>query len=125
MAVARRVSAADRAGPTGVETETLLAAALLHDVGKLEASLGTFSRVGATFAALAFGRSRLTSWAPRRSALGRVGRYLAHDRLGADLLRDAGSDPLIVTWAGQHHLPPERWDLPAAAAAILKAADDD
>ena len=54
------------------------------------------------------------------------GRYLRHPELGADLLELAGSDPLTVAWAREHHLPAERVDRrrPTSADA-LKAADDD
>src|SRR5271157_6524735 len=44
-------------GPARVRRE-VIAAALLHDVGKVESSLGTFARVGVTFIAVVFGRSR-------------------------------------------------------------------
>jgi hypothetical protein len=70
-------------------------------------------------------RHRARRWASGRGPLGRVGRYLEHPRIGAGLLDQAGSDPLTVTWVAQHHLPPERWTLPASVAAALKAADDD
>jgi hypothetical protein len=115
----------------------LVAAALMHDVGKVEASLGTFARVGVTLAAMATGRRRLLSWSRaddadqqpggrRRASLRvRVGRYLAHDRLGAVLLVGAGSDAVTSTWAREHHLPAERWTLDVKAGAALKAADGD
>jgi hypothetical protein len=51
--------------------------------------------------------------------------YLTHDRLGADLLRVAGSEPLTVAWAGEHHLPPEQWSVDRATGDALKAADGD
>ncbi len=35
--------------------------------------------------------------------------YLAHDRLGAELLQRAGSNELTTTWAREHHLSPARW----------------
>ncbi|HXY44364.1 MAG TPA: HD domain-containing protein [Acidimicrobiales bacterium] len=44
-------------------TREFVAAALLHDVGKSEAVLGTFGRVAATLAALALGRDRVLGWA--------------------------------------------------------------
>jgi hypothetical protein len=115
VGVARRAEAAlgSRA------TRPVVAAALLHDVGKAEAGLGTFGRVGATLAAAVAGRERL---AARR---GRVGRYLRHDALGADLLAAAGSDPLTRAWAREHHLAPDRWTVDAEVGAALKAADDD
>jgi hypothetical protein len=113
--VARRVEAS----LGGRATRPVVAAALLHDVGKVEAGLGTFGRVGATLLAAAAGRHRVA----RRS--GRVGRYVRHDALGAELLAAAGSDPLTRTWTREHHLPPERWTVDAELGHALKDADDD
>jgi hypothetical protein len=58
-----------------------IAAALLHDVGKVTSSLGTTARVVATVVG------------PRGA---RFRAYHAHEALGADLLAAAGSDPLTV-----------------------------
>jgi hypothetical protein len=102
VAVARRID-----GPS-----EMVAAALLHDVGKVEAALGTFGRVMATI----IGPGRAT---------GRLALYLRHDIIGEQLLRDAGARPLVVTWAAEHHLPSERWTVPPEIGAALKAADDD
>ena len=103
--VARRVAESHTERP-------VLAAALLHDSGKVVSGLGTFGRVAATLAR-------------RRRAKGRFALYLRHDALGAELLERAGSDPLTVAWAREHHLPPERWSVPNDIGAALKAADDD
>ncbi len=94
----------------------VLAAALLHDVGKVEAGLGTLARVPATILGLLGGRIR---WR------GRLGAYLRHDQIGAELLRAASSDPLTVAWAAEHHLPAPRWTVPTHVAQALKAADGD
>lgn len=126
----RRMSDADRRHAVGVArrvedalgdeaTGAVIAAALLHDVGKIESSLGTFGRVAATVLAAVLGRRRLAK------THGRVGRYLRHDSIGADLLRDAGADRATVLWAAEHHQPSAAWSLPARVAAALKAADDD
>ena len=112
VGVARQV--ADDLGARA--TRPVIAAALLHDVGKVVSGLGTFARVGATVVGAVRGRE-----APG----GRVGDYLRHPALGADLLAAAGSDPLTVAWAAEHHLPPDRWTLPPEVAAALDAADDD
>jgi len=128
VAVARDVVAALRKqGPS----REVVAAALLHDVGKLDARLGTFSRVGVTLAAMTWGRERLVTSGegargrrPRRLR-SRVAAYLSHDKLGARLLEDAGSDPLTVAWAREHHMPPERWTVEPSLAAVLKRADGD
>lgn len=120
VAVWRRMSDPDRRHAVGVaravgSTERpVVAAALLHDSGKVVSGLGTFARVPATLLGLAHRR-----WG------GRVGDYLRHDELGAVLLREAGSDPFTVAWAREHHLPPERWTVDPAVGAALKAADDD
>ena len=110
--VARRVQRA------GVDDRAALTAALLHDVGKLESGLGTFGRVFATVA------RRWTragaGWVPEPWR-----RYDDHSALGAVLLDRAGSGPLVVAWAAEHHLPPDRWTVPAEVGAVLKAADDD
>jgi hypothetical protein len=114
-AVARRVEAA--LGPRA--TKPVLAAALLHDVGKSASRLRTPSRVVATVTAGVVGRERASGW---DSA---IGRYLRHDEQGAALLAEAGSDPLTVAWTRQHHLPRDQWTVPQPEADALKAADDD
>jgi hypothetical protein len=115
VGVARDVVARLGAGAT----RPVVAAALLHDSGKLDSGLGTFARVGATVWAGLRGRER--------AAVGpsRVARYLRHDELGAAALAAAGADPLTVAWAREHHLPAAAWTLDPAIAGALKAADDD
>lgn len=109
------------------------ASALMHDVGKVEADLGTVRRALVTAAAMVVGRSRLGG--PPTAAAGggaelagwrrRVQLYLTHDRVGAALLRGAGSDPLTVSWAAEHHQPADRWTVDRRVADALKAADGD
>lgn len=138
-----RMSGPDRRHAVGVARDTVrlldhdqarqevIAAALLHDVGKVESSFGTFARVWITLAAVVLGRSRLLRWAGEPSAGGRpsvrarVGLYLIHDRLGAKLLEDAGSRTLTVSWAAEHHLAPQQWTVDATIGGALKAADGD
>ncbi len=113
----------------------VVAAALLHDVGKVEAGLGTWARAGVTFAGMAFGREQLVTWsgadpgpqepASRPTWRRRIGLYFRHDGVGAELLDRAGSDPLTVAWAGEHHRPPARWSVEPRIGAALKLADDD
>lgn len=112
VAVARRV--VHHLGSQAA-TRAVVAAALLHDVGKVVAGLGPWRRAAATLAGMRGARRLPTSFR----------RYLAHDRLGAQLLERVGSDPLTVDWARQHHWPPEAWTVPAATARALKSADDD
>ena len=132
----RRMSGADRRHAVGVARRTsdelgpaanrpVLAAALLHDVGKVDARYGPWRRAIATVLGEVAGHRRAERWRYGRGPLRRVGRYLCHDEIGADLLCDAGSDTLTVRWAREHHLPSSRWTVPQPVGAALKLADDD
>jgi hypothetical protein len=103
----------------------VLAAALLHDVGKVESGLRTYGRVVATLSARFAGPEMANAWRKHRGFTRRVGLYLHHAEVGGDLLELTGSDPLTVAWARQHHLPESAWTVPAELGAVLKAADDD
>ena len=113
--VARRVEG----DATILGERPVLAAALLHDVGKVDAALGTFARAGATVVVGIVGRRRCIR------GDGRLARYLRHPDIGADLCSAAGSDGLTVAWAREHHLRAGRWSVPHAIGVALKAADDD
>lgn len=123
VGVARRVS--DELG--GAATRPVLAAALLHDVGKVEARLGVYGRTVATLSAAAIGHDPeiIRTWARMKGFTRRVALYLQHPRLGGDLLAMAGSDPLTEAWAREHHLPSDRWTVPIEVGEVLKACDDD
>lgn len=126
VGVARRVAAASGNRDGSGVPRNLLAAALLHDAGKQGSGLRVAGRTGATVAAIVLGRDRVVSWtAARRGWPARAGRYLTHDEHGARMLEAAGSDPLVVGWARDHHRPPARWGVDPALGQILKAADDD
>ena len=121
VAVARRVERA-----LGHEaTPPVMAAALLHDVGKVDSGLGTYGRVVATLAARAAGPDAAHDWTRARGFTRRVGLYVRHPDIGGDMLALAGSDPLTVAWTREHHRPPEDWTLPPRLAHALKSADDD
>ena len=94
----------------------VMAAALLHDIGKLGSGFGPFGRAAATVIGKVQGRTR---------AHGRVGAYLRHDELGAAMLREGGSAPLTIAWAAEHHRSPAQWSVPADVGRALKDADDD
>lgn len=123
IAVARRVGRA--LGDDG--TRPVLAAALLHDVGKLDARLGTYGRVVATLsgAVVRHDPEVIKAWTKTTGFTRRVGLYLQHPRLGADMLTLAGSDDITIAWAREHHLPEDEWTLPPELGRALKAADDD
>ena len=121
IGVARRVEAAlgDQA------SRPVMAAALLHDVGKIEANFGTFLRVVATLSAAIAGRETAELWVRSTGVTRRVGLYLKHPAIGGDLLAMAGSDAFTETWAREHHHPPESCSLDAHLACALRDADDD
>jgi putative nucleotidyltransferase with HDIG domain len=116
VGVARLVAA-----QVGEDEHAILAAALLHDVGKVDADLGTLGRVVATLV----GRTRGTRWREADGVRGRIGRYLHHDAIGAALLEGAGADPLTVAWAREHHRPERDWSVPTEVGRVLRDADDD
>jgi len=76
-----------------------MAGALLHDVGKVASGLGTFGRVAATV------------MGPRTA---RLRTYHDHERLGADALAAAGSEPATVALVRRQ----------GPAAQALHEADD-
>ncbi|QYG92839.1 hypothetical protein HC251_10630 [Iamia sp. SCSIO 61187] len=130
-----RMSRADRRHAVGVArraqaalgdaaTRPVMAAALLHDVGKVEADLGTYGRVMATLSAKAAGRGTAHAWSQTRGITRRIGLYLLHEELGADLLALAGSDPLTVTLVREWSVDPADRTAPAALLDPLRAADD-
>jgi hypothetical protein len=125
-AVARRVEAS-LAGTAAAGDRRWLAAALLHDIGKLDSGLGVFGRVAATLAATAAGRDTAELWTAKRGFTRRVGLYMQHPRLGADIIRVAGGTEEAALWAAAHHSP-DSWPslpVPRAVVDVLVAADDD
>lgn len=103
----------------------VLAAALLHDVGKVESGLRTYGRVIATLCGMLVGREQAKIWMRSRGFTRRVGMYLLHPDLGGDLLGMAGSDPLTEAWTREHHRPPDQWTINPEVARVLKDCDDD
>lgn len=125
LAVARRVAESlGNADGAGVPRKAL-AAALLHDAGKSESRLGVLGRSAATVLAAALGRKKVAGWRGASGWRAEAGRYAAHDEIGGEMLAAAGSDPLVVAWAREHHRPPADWSVDPALAGVLKAADDD
>ncbi|HMF04496.1 MAG TPA: hypothetical protein VKH17_06745 [Acidimicrobiia bacterium] len=103
-----------------------LAAALLHDVGKLDAGLGVMGRSIATVMGAVAGAARVDRWAHASGFRRRVAWYLRHDERGADRIRAAGGRDEAARWAWAHHHR-DRWgasDIPAPVAEALEAADN-
>ena len=127
IGVARAVAAhLDQVGLTEFDPEAVwvIAAALLHDVGKSVSGLGTYGRVVATISEALGGSEMGVHWAERTGMTRKVGLYLQYPQLGADLLSLAESDDRVVAWAAEHHLPQEQWSLPLDCALLLQKGDD-
>ena len=97
LEVARRLDAFLASAPPHA-----IAAALMHDVGKIESRLGTFARVAATVVGSPTKRFRA---------------YHDHERIGADLLRAAGSDAEVIALI-------EETSTDKVVAAALRRADN-
>ncbi|MCB9371377.1 MAG: hypothetical protein H6518_01180 [Microthrixaceae bacterium] len=120
LRVARRVD--EVLGATA--PRPVMAAALLHDVGKNDARLRTYGRVVATLTIWLAGKRTVAAWTQTRGLWRRIGLYAEYPRLGSEALALAGSDPLTVAWALEHHDPPEDWTVPHDLGEVLAAADE-
>jgi hypothetical protein len=105
-------------------TNPVVAAALLHDVGKTIPHLGAFGRVVATLSEAVAGQEHARLWARSSGFTRRVGQYVLYPELGVDLLHMAGSDELVVTWSREHHLPEDQWTVDPDLGRALRRADD-
>lgn len=123
--VARRVEdvySGDDAPDTPVDVA--LAAALLHDVGKTEAHLGTYGRTVATLSGVVGGLDLAEIWQERSGFTRKVGLYLRYGIIGAEMLQLADSDPVVIAWSTEHHLPEDAWTVPVDLGRVLVAADE-
>jgi hypothetical protein len=105
--------------------EEYLAAALLHDVGKLDADFGPYRRAVATVAGAMAGRSTIDAWKERRGFVRRCALYLDHAELGAVRVSVAGGRERVAQWAAAHH-DASAWptpDIPLDVCRILAEAD--
>lgn len=109
-----------------------VAAALLHDVGKVQSGVGILGRVLGTLVMLGLGRPRVAGWADGRGWRGRFGRYAAHGRLGGVMIRAAGGREPVARWAELHHLSlrsrgldPAISGIPGEVAQTLQGVDRD
>lgn len=127
IGVARRLHAGFRDTAHAGDDPEWIAAALVHDIGKLDAGLGVFGRVTATLTRGVLGPERTDRWVARRGLRLRFARYYRHGELGADRIRAAGGSEIVARWASAHH-DRSQWAgtgiLPEVVAA-LDAADDD
>jgi hypothetical protein len=124
-----RVAKATRSKLAGTAYENddrWLGAALMHDIGKLEANLAMHERVVATLAGRAVRLSTAMRWAT--GSLGfirRLGLYLIHGAVGAEMIRRAGGRRELAAWAEIHQAYdlPSKSILPELVLQALSAAD--
>ena len=124
VAVARRLESSwpEPAGPEPI----WIAAALLHDVGKQASAYGPIGRSIVTVVIAVAGTESARGWAATPGRVrARIGRYAAHDEVGAELLRRAGARPEVIAWAGAHHRPERRatTGIPPLVCRALAVAD--
>ena len=120
IAVARAVSAELADVPSWV-----MAAALLHDVGKVECGYRTPARVAATLVWAVTPSERASTWRTEGKLRRGLALYHLHPEIGAELCDEAGSDPLTSAWAREHHLSEAFWTVPRDLGRVLKDCDDD
>lgn len=114
-------------GHAAADDRAVVAAALLHDSGKVISGFRTPARVFATVFWAVADDDLADRWLDD-SVTGqrrRLAQYRRHPELGADMLAAAGSESLTWRWAGDHHRPEAAWTVPADVGAVLKACDDD
>lgn len=103
----------------------VVAAALMHDSGKIVCGYRTPARVVATVVWAVVDSGKAAAWLeqpwPRRS----LAQYRLHPELGAQQLRQAGADPLTAQWAADHHRSPADWTIPADLGSVLAECDGD
>lgn len=109
--------------PGGFDRRDVLVAALLHDVGKTIAGLGTYGRVIATLSGVVGGVGMAEHWQQTQGFTRRVGLYLRYPELGAELLEVAGSAPIVVAWSRDHHRDPATWSVPVELGELLVRCD--
>lgn len=134
VGVARAVAArwpevaVDPVGPVAPSPpREVVAAALLHDVGKVDAGLRTPARVVATLVWAVLDDAVADRWLATRPAdpRSRLARYRRHPEIGGRLLATAGAETLTVSWAEQHHRPRASWTVDPEVGQLLKDCDDD
>ncbi len=114
------------AGTPDANDSRWLAAALLHDVGKLSSNLSSSERVIATLAGMAVTASTGERWAKSRGFSRRLGLYLTHGPVGAAMIRNAGGREEVAAWAEVHerYRFPDALGIPAPVIHALSESDD-
>ncbi len=104
--------------------DEVIVASALHDVGKAQARLGTVGRAVATVLDAVAPDRVSQQWAGEGGGWrARMSQYVRHDHVGAELLRAAGSAPVVVAWAAEHHRPASEWSIDPRIGRVLLTAD--
>ncbi len=103
----------------------VVAAALLHDVGKVQSGFGTLARVGATLVWAVLPDHLADGWLEAGGVRLKLAQYRRHPQIGEALLVEAGAHSLTAQWAADHHKPATAWRIDHDVAAVLKACDND
>lgn len=120
---AHSISVAKRAFEELPEDKVILAAGLLHDVGKVVAESGMITRVIAAVAKPLVTPERIEWLAVRVSFFANLQSFLDYQRIGSELLQAAGSDEFVVRWAAEHHLEKDKWTVDMGRGEVLVRAD--
>lgn len=120
--VERRLAATVHAGDA-----RWLGAALMHDVGKVEARLSMLGRAAATIAGRIVSRETARRWASGAPGFRRrIGAYLTHGEIGARMIRRAGGRGEAAAWSEAHQdlrLAPSGLGFPADVVEALSESD--
>jgi hypothetical protein len=103
----------------------VIAAAFLHDVGKVESGFGTPARVLATVFWAIVPDRLADSWLRAPLPLRKLAQYRRHPEIGEQLLLDAGAHPVTASWAADHHRSMEKWRVDVRIGRVLKSCDGD
>tara|TARA_B110000438_G_scaffold290351_1_gene325960 strand:+ start:138 stop:662 length:525 start_codon:yes stop_codon:yes gene_type:complete len=103
-----------------------VAAALLHDIGKLSSCLGIFGRTIATLISPFLTRNKITIWTLKTKGFRcQLANYLEHPKNGEKILKSIHSAPLTIAWVSEHHSADEKWSVPHEIGLLLSEADND
>lgn len=129
IAVAQAVTADPRLDLEALDTEArpVVAAALLHDSGKVVCRFRTPARVAATVVWAVASDDTADRWIshPDDGPRKRLAQYRRHPEIGAELLERGGADALTARWAAEHHKPESMWTVPVEIGRVLRDCDDD
>lgn len=103
----------------------IIAAAFLHDVGKIESGFGTPARVLATVFWAVVPDRMADKWFDAPLPLRKLAQYRRHPEIGEQLLLEAGADPVTACWAADHHKPTDKWRIDVEIGQVLKTCDGD